>query len=359
MLRLGALRAGNSPTRHCSTKATLRAANSPTTRHRSTMLCNGNSGRRLLSSAAYETSFDLLVVGGGVMGVWAAIAAAKRGAKVALVDQFEPAHNCGSSHGDGRIFRLAYEQDHYVDMMEHSLPLWMELQAVAGEPLLAKTGGVTVAETNLGSNRNDALRALYQRRGIDNDTLSAAEMNARFPQFSLAPSLEALYQKDFGVLFASKVKLHLTNTGGAFPAPCPPSPHRQPASTTHAALGIVRRPSAPRGSTLRHSASRRSRPFARPPSEKTGRQASPSWCQRTGGPSARAACWWRPGRGSRASRRAGSACTSRREFRRRRSPTMHRRSRTCMARRRPTIRSVRCPFSSTRQKTTSTAVGDG
>ena len=28
--------------------------------------------------------------------------------------------------GDGRIYRLAYSEEHYVDMMLHSLPLWHE-----------------------------------------------------------------------------------------------------------------------------------------------------------------------------------------------------------------------------------------
>ena len=50
---------------------------------------------------------DVLVVGGGVMGAWTAAMAARRGASVVLADQFEPAHDRGSSHGDGRIYRLA------------------------------------------------------------------------------------------------------------------------------------------------------------------------------------------------------------------------------------------------------------
>ena len=49
---------------------------------------------------------DVVVVGGGVMGVWAAIRAAQAGAKrVVLLEQFEPGHAWGSSHGDGRIVR--------------------------------------------------------------------------------------------------------------------------------------------------------------------------------------------------------------------------------------------------------------
>ena len=69
-------------------------------------------------------AYDVLVVGGGVMGAWTAAIAARQGASVALTDQYEPAHDRGSSHGDGRIYRLAYHQEHYVNMMLHSLPLW-------------------------------------------------------------------------------------------------------------------------------------------------------------------------------------------------------------------------------------------
>jgi glycine/D-amino acid oxidase-like deaminating enzyme len=177
---------------------------------RRTRLFGSTAGHVHNNSNPDDTCFDLLVVGGGVMGVWSAIAAVKRGATVALADQFEPAHALGSSHGDGRIFRLAYEQDHYVDMMEHSLPLWHDLQATAGIPLMATTGGVTVADRSCTTNRNDGLRALYERRGIAHQTLSAAETNARFPQYSLAPNLEALYQPAFGVLFASKVRSSLS-----------------------------------------------------------------------------------------------------------------------------------------------------
>jgi glycine/D-amino acid oxidase-like deaminating enzyme len=60
---------------------------------------------RALSAAV--TSCDVCVIGGGGLGVWAAIAAAEAGAKVVLLEQFAPAHDRGSSHGDGRIYRFA------------------------------------------------------------------------------------------------------------------------------------------------------------------------------------------------------------------------------------------------------------
>ena len=98
------------------------------------------------------------------MGVWSAIMARKLGANVVLTDQFAPAHKNGSSHGDGRIYRLAYTEDVYVDMMLRSLPLWHELQDYASEPLLAQTGGLNIAKRS--DERLSDLAALYSRRGF-------------------------------------------------------------------------------------------------------------------------------------------------------------------------------------------------
>ena len=157
--------------------------------------------RRLTSSAS--PTYDVAVVGGGVMGAFTALAAARRGASVALLDQFSAGHPHGSSHGDGRIYRLAYTQDHYVDMMLHALPLWQQLEAEIGRPLMARTGGLSIARAASGS--LDELGALYARRGFDHEWMSAGAVNARFPQFGLQEGEhEALFLGDFGVLFASR-----------------------------------------------------------------------------------------------------------------------------------------------------------
>ena len=155
------------------------------------------------ASLRADETHDIVVVGGGIMGAWAAIMARKRGASVVLADQFAPAHEYGSSHGDGRIYRLAYTEDLYVDMMLRSLPLWRELQEHVGHDLMAQTGGLQFAP--IGKGRLEAQVATYNRRGIVHERLTAAESNERFPQFELIVGHdEALHQPDFGVLFASK-----------------------------------------------------------------------------------------------------------------------------------------------------------
>ena len=173
-------------------------------------ICVAPTRRAIAAMTPARRVHDVLVVGGGVLGAWTAAMAAKRGGvSVALADQFEPAHDRGSSHGDGRIFRLAYHQDHYVDMMLHALPLWKQLQEFAGEPLMATTGGLNIEPRSGASEVPRAggladLQQLYERRGFAHEMLSAAEVNERWPQFGLSDELQALYQPDFGVLFASR-----------------------------------------------------------------------------------------------------------------------------------------------------------
>lgn len=162
-------------------------------------------GRRAASSG--PRSYDVVVVGGGVMGSWAASRVAARGASCALLDQFDPGHDRGSSHGDGRVYRFAYEEDEYVDMMQYSLGLWQDLQAHAGHPLMAKTGGINVNWASARGSDADPLtklQAMYSKRGAAHEVLTAVEVRERFPQYGLPEGMEALYQPDMGVLFATQ-----------------------------------------------------------------------------------------------------------------------------------------------------------
>ncbi len=85
---------------------------------------------------------DVIVIGAGAMGSSTAWWLARRGVDVVLFEQFAPGHTNGSSHGGTRIFRFAYYDPIYVRMAQAALPLWRELEADAGEPLLDITGAV-------------------------------------------------------------------------------------------------------------------------------------------------------------------------------------------------------------------------
>jgi sarcosine oxidase len=81
---------------------------------------------------------DAIIIGGGVMGSAVAWQLAHRGLDVRLIEQFEPGHARGSSHGRSRIIRTAYyEHPDYIPLVRRSFELWNELAADRPEtPLL-------------------------------------------------------------------------------------------------------------------------------------------------------------------------------------------------------------------------------
>ncbi len=90
-------------------------------------------------------SFDVIVVGLGGMGSAAAAHTAARGQRVLGLEQFQPGHTQGSSHGRSRVIRLAYFEDPaYVPLLRRAYELWRRLESDTGRRLLQMTGGLMI-----------------------------------------------------------------------------------------------------------------------------------------------------------------------------------------------------------------------
>lgn len=89
-------------------------------------------------------------------------------------------------------------------MMLHSLRQWDELEAATGEKLKQETGYLCVSDKPQEDSFLTPMAELYKRRNMKHDWLSPEQVAHRFPQFRLASNERALYNKDCGVLFASK-----------------------------------------------------------------------------------------------------------------------------------------------------------
>jgi sarcosine oxidase len=154
-------------------------------------------------------TWEVVVVGLGGMGSAAAWHLARRGHRVLGVDQYEPGHTRGASHGRTRIIRKAYFEDPaYVPLLERAYELWDELSRTRGEVLLWRTGGLL-----LGRPEAPALAgALRSARafGIPHELLSEGEVRRRFPALSPPPGTVGLLEPDAGVLRPERcVQAHL------------------------------------------------------------------------------------------------------------------------------------------------------
>ncbi|CAJ0583412.1 unnamed protein product, partial [Mesorhabditis spiculigera] len=85
-------------------------------------------------------TYDVVVIGAGIMGSCAAYHCQKRGLKTLLLEQFSLGHNKGSSHGKSRIIRYAHTEGVYLPIVRDSYAQIEELEAKRNEKLWKNCG---------------------------------------------------------------------------------------------------------------------------------------------------------------------------------------------------------------------------
>jgi sarcosine oxidase len=140
---------------------------------------------------------DVIVIGLGAMGSAACFQLTARGARVIGIDQYEPPHRYGSTHGDTRMTRLAVgEGAEYVPLVRRAHRLWREIEQLAEVSLLTQPGGLILAEeTNPFLVRT---RALAQEYGVAHENLSSAAVAERFPMFAADAGTVGYYELESG-----------------------------------------------------------------------------------------------------------------------------------------------------------------
>lgn len=140
--------------------------------------------------------YDVIVLGLGGMGSATAAHLASRGVAVLGLEQFTPAHDRGSSHGESRMIRQAYfEGADYVPLLLHVYDLWDDLER-EDPGLFLRTGGLMVGKD--GSPTVEGSAASARAHGLEHDLLDAAGIRARFPAFRPDDDDIALYEAAAG-----------------------------------------------------------------------------------------------------------------------------------------------------------------
>src|SRR5438128_2784027 len=147
----------------------------------------------------------IAVIGIGGTGSAACRHLAKAGHQVVGYEQFTLGHDRGSSHGESRIIRYTYPDLLFTRLMRDAYPLWADLEAEADEELFVRCGGIffgTPDDPNIAATE----RALVDA-GVPYERLNAAEAHDRFPAVHLHPNKVVLYQRDSGLLRATRCVL--------------------------------------------------------------------------------------------------------------------------------------------------------
>ena len=149
------------------------------------------------------TKYDCIVVGIGGMGSATLYELRRRGKNVLGIEQFDLAHENGSSHGSTRIIRLAYyEHPSYVPIMKRGYELWSDLEQLSNTKLLHTTGSIDIgpAESIVFKGSKESC----ELHNLPYDVLNGREISSRFPGYQLDADMMSVFQPAGGFLEPEK-----------------------------------------------------------------------------------------------------------------------------------------------------------
>lgn len=151
-----------------------------------------------MSTPTLSPSAEYVVIGAGLAGSSAAWRLAQRGHEVALLERKVPAADDASSHGSARIFRYAYPNQLYTDLVVQARKAWDELEEASGSQLINPCGSA-----DYGPLRNPRqLAGVLANAGVEHELLSATEARNRFNGINF--DTEVLWHPGAGVLDAER-----------------------------------------------------------------------------------------------------------------------------------------------------------
>ena len=156
--------------------------------------------------------WDLIVLGLGGVGSAAIYHAAAAGMRVLGIDQFQAAHDKGSSHGQTRVIRQAYFEDPaYVPLLRRSYDLWDRL-IHRGRQLFVRSGLVEIGPGD--GVVISGVRRSAKEHNLAVEELAIEDLRDRWPGLRSEPHWAAVLEKNAGYLLVeSCVATHLQLAG--------------------------------------------------------------------------------------------------------------------------------------------------
>jgi sarcosine oxidase len=151
-----------------------------------------------------KRDYEYIVLGLGGLGSGAAYWLSRRaGGEVLGIEQFELGHVRGESEDHSRIIRLSYHTPAYVELAKLAYDAWDTLQYESGDQVVLKTGGLDFAKPD-SLIPLDTYRSAMRACDVPFEDLDADEIMRRWPQFTLTPEIQGLFQEQSGIAMAAR-----------------------------------------------------------------------------------------------------------------------------------------------------------
>lgn len=129
---------------------------------------------------------DILIVGGGIMGISAALELRSRGHAVTLIDPGPLPHPLAASTDISKVIRMEYGADElYMILGEQSIEGWRRWNEQFGETLYDQCGILMLTRTPMqpGEYEHDSYQLLI-KRGHSPERLTSSDVARRFPAWN-------------------------------------------------------------------------------------------------------------------------------------------------------------------------------
>lgn len=145
-----------------------------------------------------HVNYDVIVIGGGPMGLSTAYHLSKRKIKTLVLEQFTFFNQLGSSAGGSRQFRIPYPDAYMVKMVKESVPFWEELQSHTPTPLLDKVGTLWFGDPAVHSTEGNIGQAelALKAANVPYTQLGAADIEQQYHFRDLPSTYVGLFQPD-------------------------------------------------------------------------------------------------------------------------------------------------------------------
>ncbi|WP_223605758.1 FAD-dependent oxidoreductase [Chryseobacterium sp. OSA05B] len=143
-------------------------------------------------------NYDVIVIGGGAIGLATAYHLGKRKAKTLVLEQFTFVNQLGSSAGVSRQFRIPYPDEYMVKMALEAQPYWDELEKQTNTSLLDKVGTLWFGDPEVHSTEGNIALAeqALKELGVPYTTLTAKEIEEKYHFKNLPDNYTGLFQPD-------------------------------------------------------------------------------------------------------------------------------------------------------------------